>query len=333
MHDLDVLRDLAIIVGLAIPIVALAHWFRLPPLVAFLLTGVVIGPSGAGLIPDPEAVSALSEIGVVLLLFAIGLELSLSEVLRWGRSVLVAGGAQAVGMIALVAAAGVAVRWADPAFRFTHAKVILIDGARAAIMTLNLTGSTLRSNRDFAVIVEDPSVVAALTALFASDWERVPPPDFALPLVISPVNARRELQDLIGSARQSLEVYALSLEDDAIADALAAAARRGVRVRMITNPPSGDDGYADERSLVRASGGYIGFLASPDVHAKVVIVDGQRAFVGSQNFTATSLDQNREVGIIVANPDVLRRLLRTFEADWSQVVLEAFSAQMPAAAA
>ena len=106
MHDLDVLRDLAIITGLAIPIVALAHRVRLPPLVAFLLTGVLIGPSGAGLIPDPEAVSALSEIGVVLLLFAIGLEFSLSVVLRWGRSVLVAGGAQAGGMIALVAGAG-----------------------------------------------------------------------------------------------------------------------------------------------------------------------------------------------------------------------------------
>ncbi|MCY3843167.1 MAG: cation:proton antiporter [Acidobacteria bacterium] len=108
MHDLDVLRDLAIITGLAIPIVALAHRVRLPPLVAFLLTGVLIGPSGAGLIPDPEAVSALSEIGVVLLLFAIGLEFSLSVVLRWGRSVLVAGGAQAGGMIALVAGAGAA---------------------------------------------------------------------------------------------------------------------------------------------------------------------------------------------------------------------------------
>ncbi len=108
MHDLDVLRDLAIITGLAIPIVALAHRVRLPPLVAFLLTGVLIGPSGAGLIPDPEAVSALSEIGVVLLLFAIGLEFSLSVVLRWGRSVLVAGGAQVGGMIALVAAAGAA---------------------------------------------------------------------------------------------------------------------------------------------------------------------------------------------------------------------------------
>ena len=233
----------------------------------------------------------------------------------------------------LLTAAGVAVRWSDPAFRFTHAKVILIDGVQAVIMTLNLTASSFRTNRDFAVVVEDPAVVDALDALFASDWERLPSPDFTLPLVVSPLNARRELQGLINAARQSLDLYVLSLEDDAIAAALAAAAERGVRVRLITNPPTGDDSYADERDLVRASGGHIGFLASPNVHAKVAIADGRRAFVGSQNFTATSLDQNREVGIIVDDAEVLRRLQQTFEADWSQVILEVTAAQMPAAAA
>ena len=108
MHDLGVLRDLAIIAGLALPVVALAHRLRLPQLVGFLAVGVFIGPSGLALIPDPETVAALSEIGVVLLLFEIGLELSLSDVLRWGRSVLVAGGAQVAGMLALAIAAGVA---------------------------------------------------------------------------------------------------------------------------------------------------------------------------------------------------------------------------------
>ncbi len=108
MHDLGVLRDLAIIAGLALPVVALAHRLRLPQLVGFLAVGVIIGPSGLALIPDPEAVAALSEIGVVLLLFEIGLELSLSDVLRWGRSVLVAGGAQMAGMLALAVAAGLA---------------------------------------------------------------------------------------------------------------------------------------------------------------------------------------------------------------------------------
>lgn len=108
MHELGVLRDLAIIAGLALPVVALAHRLRLPPLVGFLALGVLIGPSGAALIPDPEALAALAEIGVVLLLFEIGLELSLSEVLRSGRSVLVAGGLQVAGMLALAAAVGAA---------------------------------------------------------------------------------------------------------------------------------------------------------------------------------------------------------------------------------
>ena len=230
-------------------------------------------------------------------------------------------------------AAGVTVRWADPSFRFTHAKVILVDGIRAAIMTLNLTASSFRSNREFAVIVEDPSIVHALVELFESDWERLPPPTFALPLVISPANARRELHELIVSARQSLEIYVLSLEDDSIAAALAAAADRGVRVRILTNPPTGSDSYADERALVRTRGGFVGFLESPNIHAKVVIVDGTRAFVGSQNFTATSLDQNREVGILITDPAVLQRLQRTFESDWSQVTLETSSAELLAAAA
>ena len=108
MHDLDILRDLAIIAGLAIPVVALAHRLRLPPLVGFLVVGVVIGPSGLALIPDPDEVSALSEIGVVLLLFAIGLELSLSDVLRLGRSVVVAGGLQIAGTLAAALAIGLA---------------------------------------------------------------------------------------------------------------------------------------------------------------------------------------------------------------------------------
>ena len=108
MSDLSVLRDLAIIIGLAIPIVALAHRVRVPPLVGFLLVGVVIGPHGVALIPEPEEVSALSEIGVVLLLFAVGLELSLSDMLRRGRAVMVTGGAQVGGMLGLAVLLGMA---------------------------------------------------------------------------------------------------------------------------------------------------------------------------------------------------------------------------------
>ena len=85
MHDLGLLRDLVVLVAIAIPVVFLAQRFRIPSVVGFLVTGVAIGPSGLGLIGRADSVAGIAEIGVVLLLFAIGLELPLSRVLRMGR--------------------------------------------------------------------------------------------------------------------------------------------------------------------------------------------------------------------------------------------------------
>ena len=85
------LRDLLIIVGIAIPVVAVARKFRVPSIVGFLLTGVTIGPHALGLVRDTAEVSELAEVGVVLLLFAIGLEISLSRVMKLGRTMLQGG--------------------------------------------------------------------------------------------------------------------------------------------------------------------------------------------------------------------------------------------------
>jgi phosphatidylserine/phosphatidylglycerophosphate/cardiolipin synthase-like enzyme len=52
------------------------------------------------------------------------------------------------------------------------------------------------------------------------------------------------------------------------------------------------------------------------MHAKMIVADGARAFVGSENFSDQSLDANRELGIIVADPTVLARLAATFSSDW-----------------
>jgi phosphatidylserine/phosphatidylglycerophosphate/cardiolipin synthase-like enzyme len=52
------------------------------------------------------------------------------------------------------------------------------------------------------------------------------------------------------------------------------------------------------------------------IHAKVIIADNKEAFVGSENFSSTSLDQNRELGIIVSDPAVVSQLSATFAKDW-----------------
>ena len=106
MRELSILRDLVILVGVAIPIVAIAHRLRIPAIAGFFLVGVTIGPNGLALIPDPESVAALAEVGVVLLLFTIGLELSLSRVMQFGW-VAVQGGVLQMGGT-LLAISGIA---------------------------------------------------------------------------------------------------------------------------------------------------------------------------------------------------------------------------------
>lgn len=97
MHALDLLRDLVILVAVAIPVVAAAQRFHIPTVVGFLLTGLAIGPHALGLIQHPDEVAGLAELGVVLLLFTIGLELSLSRIIRLGRAVVQGGGVQLAG--------------------------------------------------------------------------------------------------------------------------------------------------------------------------------------------------------------------------------------------
>lgn len=127
MHDLPLLRDLLILVVVAIPVVVLANRLRAPTIVGFLLTGVAIGPHALALIDRPDAVSDLAEVGVVLLLFAIGLELSLSRIVKMGRWVLLGGGAQMLGTIAVVGLGAILFLRATPSFAIIAGALVALS--------------------------------------------------------------------------------------------------------------------------------------------------------------------------------------------------------------
>ena len=108
MHDVGILRDLVVLVGVSLPVVAIAHRFGIPSVAGFLIAGVATGPHGLGLIASSESVANVSELGVVLLLFTIGLELSLSRLLALGRELIQGGGLQVGLTLAMIAAIALA---------------------------------------------------------------------------------------------------------------------------------------------------------------------------------------------------------------------------------
>ncbi len=91
-----ILEKLIILLAAAILIIFISHKIRIPPVVGFLLTGILIGPGGFSLVRDTETIDALAEIGVVMLLFMIGLEFTLERLKRIQRNFWLGGGLQVV---------------------------------------------------------------------------------------------------------------------------------------------------------------------------------------------------------------------------------------------
>jgi len=104
--EFQALKDLEILFGLALITVVLFRKLMIPSIIGFLVTGILAGPYALRLITSTHAVEQMAEIGVVLLLFTIGIEFSLTELMRIRHLVFWGGGAQVVLTILLVAAGG-----------------------------------------------------------------------------------------------------------------------------------------------------------------------------------------------------------------------------------
>ncbi|MEK6651013.1 MAG: cation:proton antiporter, partial [Bacteroidota bacterium] len=104
MHPLPFIQSFVILLAAAVVIVWVSRPFRLPGVIGFLLTGMLIGPYGLQLVPDRTIIEVFAEFGVVMLLFFIGLEFSLAQLRRIGRQFLLGGGLQVALTVAAVVA-------------------------------------------------------------------------------------------------------------------------------------------------------------------------------------------------------------------------------------
>ncbi|MBY3753159.1 cyclic nucleotide-binding domain-containing protein [Azospirillum formosense] len=106
-HDVPLISMIAIAFGLAFIFGYLADRIRLPPLVGYLVAGIIIGPFTPGFVADGALAAQLAEIGVILLMFGVGLHFSPSDLLAV-RKIAIPG---AVGQIGLATALGVGLAW------------------------------------------------------------------------------------------------------------------------------------------------------------------------------------------------------------------------------
>jgi phosphatidylserine/phosphatidylglycerophosphate/cardiolipin synthase-like enzyme len=218
---------------------------------------------------------------------------------------------------------GIKTKAANRIYTNTHEKTFVFDDNKAIIMTFNLQDSYFATTRDFGIITVSAPEISEISKVFEADWlyQDVTPSQESL--VWSPVNSRQKLIELIRSAKKTLEIYNEEAEDREILDELINAAQSGVKIRFISAQLmgyDGKDGNVYGRKKLNENGVQAKYGDALYVHAKMILVDygtpDSHAFVGSENFSYTSLNKNRELGAIIDEKEILDRIHTIFEADW-----------------
>lgn len=181
-------------------------------------------------------------------------------------------------------------------FTFTHAKFWIIDD-RYFISTGNLTKSFFESNRDFIFHSSDISTLDFLSSLFLWDFSYLGIDNSTIPnhIILSPVDSRSKIEYLLGRAQEEIILYTQTLTDKALIDLIEEKYENWVKVHICT---------ADNESNRESSSGvFIPWSLSkkPYLHGKIVFVDWKNIVLWSQNLTSNSLENNREVGIILSD--------------------------------
>lgn len=182
--------------------------------------------------------------------------------------------------------------YSDPVVKY-HAKYLVVDDGPALVASLNFTRKCFTRTCDAIVVTYDPEVVSGLRALMQADREGLPLPETLTPrLIVGPEKARRQFTTLIEQARTSIHVIDAKVSDPGVIALLNGRRADGLQVEILS----------DKRLGGRKS------------HGKMMMIDGQRAIVGSLALAALSLDFRREVALAIEEPSAVAEISQLFRA-------------------
>jgi len=201
---------------------------------------------------------------------------------------------------------------ADGDYAFYHAKYV-VSGHEAEIGTANLDWSAFHRNREYLYTTTNPQAVRAVQAVFDADWDRQRAPAWAhRVLVLSPGTSAAQLLQVIN---QPGPIDVESEELGPYRPVLDALAAKGKDLRLIL-PASIDAQDKQDVAFLQRHGCQVRLMPVKPLymHAKM-IVGSSLAFIGSENFTRTSLQDNREMGLLLNGRDIAK-LKAQFSRDW-----------------
>jgi cardiolipin synthase A/B len=219
---------------------------------------------------------------------------------------------------------GIKVVWSSTKFEYTHQKTLTFDDSVSMVQSANLTQRYYSTSRDFLVEDTNAADIAAIVKAFNADFAHHPvTPGDGHDLVWSPTDSERQILSVINGAKKTLRVYSEEMGFSTVIDALEAAAKRGVNVQVCGE--NSDSEYTRTFEEMARKGVHISYFSSSTgfyIHGKVVLADygtsRERVFIGSENFSNTSLNRNRELGLITTAHSMMSPIVKVFGPDFAK---------------
>jgi phosphatidylserine/phosphatidylglycerophosphate/cardiolipin synthase-like enzyme len=196
-------------------------------------------------------------------------------------------------------------RTADDLVRY-HGKMMIVDNKTLHVYGFNFTTQDIEQSRSFGVVTKNPRIIQEATKLFAADFDRQPYSPAQNRFVVSPENSRDRLAQFLRGARKELLIYDPGLTDDSMLRIISQKIKAGVDVKII--------GKVEAKWSLKCAEKYPG----KRLHVRAIVRDGRRAFIGSQSLRKLELDKRREVGIIITDLKVVKKIRTIFFEDWAK---------------
>lgn len=206
----------------------------------------------------------------------------------------------------LLAAGALVARTANDLVRY-HGKMMIIDRSRLYVLAFNFTRLDIDRSRSFGIVTTKQEFVDEALRLFEADSTRQPYKPLCDLFLVSPLNSRDALASFIRGAKKSLAIYDPGLRDREMVRLLDERANAGVAIRILGRFRRGT---VDIHHFP---------LSQPRLHARVIVRDGSHVFVGSQSLRAIELDGRREIGLIVSDRTLCKKVSEVFEKDWKMM--------------
>ncbi len=206
----------------------------------------------------------------------------------------------------LLKAGAIVSRTADDLPRY-HGKMMIVDD-ELYVFGFNYTKLDIEHSRSFGLVTRDKKLVKEAATLYEADTVRQPYVPTHERLVVSPETSRVRLSKFIKGTKKQLLIYDAKVTDNAIQKLLQERVKAGVEIRILGKLEKAIDGVEARK------------LAPMRLHVRAMIRDGKAAFIGSQSLRKLELDRRREVGVLIANTTVARKMQAAFEADWKASV-------------